>query len=223
MKSLPFRRYGFAELLILLIILFVIAPFTEKGGISQIIVSCLFFLIVINATYLISKSKKVLISCLLIAIPTIFLHALGLVYSESKTIEVLAILFSLAFFSFIVVAMLQKIFLIQRVTFSIILSSVIIYILIGVTFAFAYSLVDIIVPKSFTVNFSDNVHYLNENAASIYNYFYYSFVVLCTVGFGDVVPASALAKSVSILEAITAQIYLTVIIARLVGMHISKS
>ena len=119
--------------------------------------------------------------------------------------------------------MLQKIFLIKRVTFSIILSSVIVYILIGVTFAFAYSLVDIITPRSFTVNFSENVHYLNENAASIYNYFYYSFVVLCTVGFGDVVPASSLAKSVSILEAITAQIYLTVIIARLVGMHISKS
>lgn len=223
MKSLPFRKYGFAELLILLIILFVIAPFTEKGGISQIIVSCLFFLIVINATYLISKSKKVLITCLIFAVPTIFLHALGLFYIGNKTIDILALCFSLAFFTFIVVAMLQRIFLIKKVTFSIILSSVIVYILIGVTFAFAYSLVDIITPKSFTVNFSDNVHYLNENAASIYNYFYYSFVVLCTVGFGDVVPASSLAKSVSILEAITAQIYLTVIIARLVGMHISKS
>ncbi|MFN9904262.1 MAG: ion channel, partial [bacterium] len=94
-------------------------------------------------------------------------------------------------------------------------------ILLGIAWAFMYAFIDIIHPNSFAVHFASQP-LERIDGDSIYDYFYYSFVVLCTVGFGDVTPFSPLAKSFSILEAITAQIYLTVIIARLVGMHISK-
>jgi hypothetical protein len=49
---------------------------------------------------------------------------------------------------------------------------------------------------------------------------YFSFITLTTVGYGDIVPHSPAARTLAALEAITGQIYLTVLVARLVGLHI---
>lgn len=51
---------------------------------------------------------------------------------------------------------------------------------------------------------------------------YFSFVTLTTSGYGDIVPLSQPAKFLSILEAVMGQLYLTIMIARLIGMHISQ-
>ncbi|MEP6637546.1 MAG: potassium channel family protein [Acidobacteriota bacterium] len=49
---------------------------------------------------------------------------------------------------------------------------------------------------------------------------YFSFMTLTIVGYGDIVPHSPAARTLATLEAITGQIYLTALMARLVGLHI---
>ena len=49
---------------------------------------------------------------------------------------------------------------------------------------------------------------------------YFSFITLTTLGFGDVVPRSSAARTMAALEGVVGQIYLTVLVARLVGLHI---
>jgi hypothetical protein len=49
---------------------------------------------------------------------------------------------------------------------------------------------------------------------------YYSFVTLATLGYGDVVPRTELARGVAVLEAVGGQLYVAVTIARLVGSHL---
>jgi voltage-gated potassium channel len=51
---------------------------------------------------------------------------------------------------------------------------------------------------------------------------YYSFVTLTTVGYGDVLPIASLARSMAVVEAVTGHFYLTVLIARLVGLSIAR-
>jgi hypothetical protein len=51
---------------------------------------------------------------------------------------------------------------------------------------------------------------------------YYSYVTLTTVGYGDMTPISAPARSFAVLEAMMGQLYLAVLIARLVGIHIAQ-
>ena len=53
--------------------------------------------------------------------------------------------------------------------------------------------------------------------------FYYSFVTLSTLGYGDVSPLNPIARMFSYTEAITGQVYLAVLVARLVGLHISQT
>jgi hypothetical protein len=49
---------------------------------------------------------------------------------------------------------------------------------------------------------------------------YFSFVTLATLGYGDVVPKTEIARGLAVLEAIGGQLYIAVMIARLVGIQI---
>src|SRR5262249_22867243 len=57
-------------------------------------------------------------------------------------------------------------------------------------------------------------------ALSLSTAVYYSFVTLATLGYGDVVPKSELARGVAVLEAVSGQLYVAVTIARLVGAQL---
>lgn len=48
---------------------------------------------------------------------------------------------------------------------------------------------------------------------------YFSFVTLATLGYGDIVPASDSARGLAILEAVGGQLYLVVVVARLVSLY----
>ena len=52
---------------------------------------------------------------------------------------------------------------------------------------------------------------------------YFSFVTLTTLGYGDITPVNTFARTLAYLEAAIGQLYLTVLIASLVGIHISTS
>ena len=49
---------------------------------------------------------------------------------------------------------------------------------------------------------------------------YYSFVTLTTLGYSEIAPLTPPARSLAALEAIVGQLFLAVLIARLVGLHI---
>ncbi len=55
------------------------------------------------------------------------------------------------------------------------------------------------------------------------NSIYYSFVCLTTTGYGDIGPLSEVARTLSILESVTGQMYLAILIARLVSLEVAQS
>ena len=54
---------------------------------------------------------------------------------------------------------------------------------------------------------------------SLHDHIYFSFVVLTTIGFGDVIPKDALNRSMAILEGIVGLFYMAVVISRLVSLY----
>ena len=52
---------------------------------------------------------------------------------------------------------------------------------------------------------------------------FFSFVTMTTLGYGDIVPASPAARSLATLQAVVGQLYLAVLVARLVGLHVAES
>jgi voltage-gated potassium channel Kch len=51
---------------------------------------------------------------------------------------------------------------------------------------------------------------------------YFSFVTLTTLGYGDITPASDLARLLAMMEAMLGQLFLVIIVARLVGIHATQ-
>ena len=50
---------------------------------------------------------------------------------------------------------------------------------------------------------------------------YCSFITLCTIGYGDIVPASGAARMLAMIEGIVGTFYMAILVARLVSLHTS--
>jgi voltage-gated potassium channel len=51
---------------------------------------------------------------------------------------------------------------------------------------------------------------------------YFSFITITTLGYGDIIPLTDKASTLAICEAVVGQIYMVVLVAWLVGMHVSR-
>ena len=99
--------------------------------------------------------------------------------------------------------------------------SISVYMLIGVIFATGYSMILLAYPQAFTI--SETLRLDDPSLGPHRLMLYFSLTTLTTVGYGDITPVSDLARSLSNVEAILGQSYLTVLVARLVGKHLAKS
>lgn len=93
--------------------------------------------------------------------------------------------------------------------------AVCIYLLSGAIWGIVYFFMLAIEPSSFE-GVGDGPW--NEQLQGL---IYYSFVTLTTLGYGDITPAQAIPKVISYMEAVLGQMYLAVLVASLVGMHIA--
>lgn len=87
------------------------------------------------------------------------------------------------------------------------------YLLIGVVGVLVNAIILAYDPGGITI--SNDYHRFSSTI-------YYTFVTLTTIGYGEIVPVSVTARSISILTGVTGQIYLTVIIAMIVGKYINS-
>ncbi|MDJ0810058.1 MAG: potassium channel family protein [Desulfobacterales bacterium] len=102
-----------------------------------------------------------------------------------------------------------------QVTRDVIVAAVVIYLLMALMWSFAYALLEFYQPGSFNAQEG-----LTRESRPFF--LYYSFVTLTTLGFGDITPLTEKAKALTILQAFIGQVYLVVVLAWLVGMHVSR-
>ncbi len=93
--------------------------------------------------------------------------------------------------------------------------AVAIYLLLGLIWARLYQVVELVSPGAFRVPEGESV-----NGASLT---YFSFVTLATLGYGDISPVNIVARDLAVLEAIMGQLYLVILISRLVTEGVEKA
>ncbi|NIS50673.1 MAG: two pore domain potassium channel family protein, partial [Phycisphaerae bacterium] len=133
----------------------------------------------------------------------------------NNTLLTIGYICGLVVFAFAVISILTFIFSQQVVTRQTISAAVAVYLLIALMWTFIYRLIENLYPESFAV-----AHDKLQDAENIYLYF--SLVTITTLGYGDITPVGRQALSLSVLEAITGQIYLVVVVAWFVGMYVSR-
>lgn len=102
-----------------------------------------------------------------------------------------------------------------RVTGDTIFGAVAVYLAIGILFGGMFTMMALETPSAFDP--PEFVKFGGETAL-----YYYSFVTLTTLGFGDITPISDLAQILTTLEAVLGLVVIAVLVGRVVGLLVSQ-
>jgi voltage-gated potassium channel len=201
---------------LILIIFFYPALSTHRVLIRDII----FTAIILTGAYSLDFAKKTRTILIVSGAITIGLSWLNYLF-VSDLVKIVSFLSFFCFNLFITVFMIRHIASSQKVTPTIILNSINGYLLIGVLGAVLLSMAQLVQLIIFGSD-SGAISFSGGTAAGLHDYLYFSFVTLTTLGYGDVTPVSAFAKSLTIIIAVSGQLYLTILVAILVGKYLSN-
>lgn len=134
-------------------------------------------------------------------------------FTPTYVLQLWALGWSLAAVVVIALVLLsQVLFREGPVTSSRIQGAIAVYLLFGVGWAHAYHIAELVHPGSFNSP--------GGTLSSVTDFAYFSFVTLSTVGYGDITPVRPIARTLAMGEALAGQLYLAVLIARLVAMEV---
>ena len=209
-----FHRFSTVELLVALALLFFFFPFVEevKGG--DVIVSILLSLVLLSAVLAVADRKGVFFIALVLATPAIAGRWINHFRPDLVPPPVFLIA-GLALIAFVVANLLRFVLRAPSVNTDVLCASISAYLMLGLLWTVAYWLVAQVTPNAFAFNTG------TKETMAGFNAFYFSFITLSTVGYGDITPVSKVARMLAAMEAMTGLLYVAVLIARLVALYSS--
>lgn len=213
------NKYGM--LLTAQILLSVISPLFSSTVYARSMVDLGITIVFATAIYVISSTRRHFIIGMILMIPALIL-IWGNYFYDIQPLEFISLVGSVIFFCYITGLILADIFRAKMVTLDIIAAGISVYLFFGNICGFIYAVIGRIDPNAFSIP-AATASYLGDNLGDVSSAMYFSFVTLTTLGYGDITPINDFARSLAFLEAAMGQIYLTVLIASLVGVHISSS
>ncbi len=211
-------RHGFRALLICLLALVVLpAHFpAEDRHLFWVVVVTLCLLVCL---YMAANNRVEFVSGAVVAACAMILSWLAAFLSNSVPLA-LPVLFYVLFFLMVAAYLVRYLFKSDKISEEMIFASVCLYIILGLNWGFVYFLIEAFASGSFA-----NIQAIEAGTAAPFaaltDLIYYSFVTLSTLGYGDILPISRAARSWAIIEALVGQFYLAIVVARLVGLHIT--
>jgi hypothetical protein len=206
-------RFSVPYFLFVLILNILISPFLDQFWGGFFVEAVLMSLVFLSALLAIGGRRRTLMGALLVA-PALVGEWLSY-WRPDLPLSVVLHGSGLLFIGFIVLEFLRFIIRAPRVDFGVLCAGIATYLMLGMLWSFAYILVDGLVPNSFVFTVGpDSNHSMNH-----FNALYFSFTTLSTVGYGDIVPVSRIARILAMAEAVFGMFYVTLLIARLVALY----
>lgn len=204
-----------AALLVGLLVLIVVSPSIPADG-SGVVFELVFDAILLAGVYSVGPGEHRWPFLVLTVV------TLGVRWGEHLSgvpqLDVGALFITVLWLVYAVSIMIGYLFQRVDVTVDTILGAMVTYLLVAVAFTLAFEIVELLQPGSFSgVPAHANSHRAELGSTMMY----LSLVCITTMGYGDIVPISDIARPLAVLEGVFGQLYLAVTIARLVGLHIS--
>jgi len=136
-------------------------------------------------------------------------------FASSKIVFVISLVVSLLFLLLSIYLAIRHILFSGKITPNKIIGSLCIYLLIGIIWGLIYIFIAIL--------FTEPINGITQASeyTQMWDYIYYSFVTLTTLGYGDITPSMPIIRSLAYLEAICGQFYLAILVASLVGAYLA--
>ncbi len=226
------RRH--TALLIALVVLFGARALISDQGLGPIVFSFALVFVMLVSLYnvqvdeligdrealLVQKKRRSKIGWLL-AIPAVG-ERIALVVVHNHYLVVTGLIFWILFFLYITFSELRAVLKERDVTGETISLSVSIYLLIGLTWGMLYIVLYSVQPHAFS--FGSSPSSASPSPSEIFPVLvYFSLATISTVGYGDITPLTLQARYAAVAEGITGQFYLAILVARLVGLYMSRT
>jgi hypothetical protein len=206
-------RYGF--LLVSLCSMIGLKPFLDDL-VERVLLTDIFFTVVlISGLYALDREPIAFRRACLLMVGIIILKMLYHTIGKMPYLHILQLTLIILFIIQMFFMVLKHIIVEQEVTADIVIGGACAFVLLGFIWAFAYYLLETVHPNSLK-----GANPLSDDPS---DYIYYSFVTLTSVGYGDILAVSEKARGLAILEAIVGQLYLAIMVSRLVSLHISSN
>jgi hypothetical protein len=151
---------------------------------------------------------------------------LTVIFDVNPALYVMGSLSWLAFFALVTWIELRGILAHREVTGETISMSISVYLLIGLTWGVLYIVLFQCQANAFSFGNAADLGVIADPSQQRHLVFpvliYFSLTTLSTIGFGDITPLTLQARYAAVAEGITGQLYLAILVARLVGMHMSR-
>jgi len=169
------------------------------------------------------RTRHNAILALILGLPAVALRITAAFTEDSTAINTTVVSVTALFMGFLIWNLLHDLSKGKRATSERIFGALCAYVFIGLLFALIYTHMEFRQPGTFATSqaiVADDA--LNEsNLYPIFTYF--SFVTLTTLGYGDVSPIAEHARTLAWFEALLGQLYLAVMVAGFVALHISEN
>lgn len=209
--------HGLSALLALLVVyVFVLRPIEEMGLAGVFWVEILFALVLAAGVWTVWNGQA---HAVIFAATVGIAEVLRWVHWVAPTagLAAWAALSSSVAIGLLMFLVLKRVMLLGPITRHRIQGAVAVYLLIGFMWAQAYHFLQILIPGSFQLPSS----VAGEGARS-WTFLYFSFSTLTTLGYGDILPAHPLARSLAMIEALIGQLFPAILIGGLVSLHIAS-
>lgn len=207
--STKYKMFNFMVSIVILLILSAVLQGVKYGYYVLNIASNIVFVLGVYAT---GRNRRTIILLLILGLPWVFSDWIF----TSSTQSIFA---SILYFFFVTAILLNHILKAKDVTPDTLYGAVCVYLLLGLLWMSLYGCIEYFYPGAVFVSDS-----LGESGnISTNELIYYSYTTLSTLGYGDITSATALGRILSVLEAIVGQLFIAVLIARLVSLYTAKA
>ena len=207
--------YGrFSLLLFFLVLMFLVLPLVpvDRSTLNKTF-DFLGLVIILSCLRGITTNRRFFIFMVLLSIVNVMLGGGALLLTDIPSIRVIGLFFRLFYYLLVFVSIMRYVVDETPITSDKLAGALSSYILIGIIWTFIYSLFFLSDPSSF--------HFSKSTISQSHNWvLYFSFTTLTTLGYGDIAPNSAAVQNYSVIEALFGQVFLAVVIARLVSLQI---
>ena len=207
-------RHRFLLLFVFLLATLILFPYAEASHFGSYAFRVIGSFAIVVSVYAAKLHRSLLLFAIVLAVPALF-ERIVLPKVSANSFSVFNFILTLVFDVVIVVVIYRHVLAAKQPTSETIFGALCVYLLVGFTFASVYGLVAAFQPNAFYLDPRTNLH----NVPDRFDFIYYSFATMTSLGAAGITAVSSQARSFSLLEAILGVLYLAVLIAGLIGAY----
>lgn len=222
-RILVATRGKFGYLLVALLALLASTPIMVEGRAWKTLIALFVAGVLVAGLYAVRPGRHAFVAGLILASVEFGIGRLVAAHGSRGILLVQIFLWIFAL-TYVITTILEWVLGDPEVTLETLQAAFCVYLLLGLLWAYLFALMAVLDPASFAVVNGPPLEWVDADARRLgfLRFFIFSYATLTGTGRGDLVPATPLADMGASLEAMSAQVYLAVVIARLVGLQASR-